>query len=62
MDLASSLHGVLRSKVAVDHTDLAFTRFLLRYLHLGVYSIVQRVGGPAALPPAVCSMQWCYVC
>lgn len=38
----------------MDHIDLAFARFLLRYLHLSVYSIVQRVGGPLHRP---CSVQ-----
>ena len=42
MDLTSSL---LRNRVPLDHIDLAFVKFLLRYLHFSVYSIVQRVGG-----------------
>lgn len=45
MDLTSSL---LWNRVPLDHIDLAFVKFLLRYLHFSVYSIVQRVGGPPA--------------
>lgn len=45
VDLTASLHVLLRSRPVVDHVDLAFARFLLRYLHCTLYSILQRVGG-----------------
>lgn len=51
----------------MDHTDLAFARFLLRYLHLSVFSIVQRVGGPLHRPcsgsgATLLSGQWVMCC